>query len=273
MRRFRALSLSFTLIAACQSATHAPELEPLGVVESLPVEYESRVAYAGGLAALEEPWDGSEPALPGGATFDVLVDLVSLPAAAAERLIAGNATGLGGWRVGRAAAEAQLAALVESGTAESVSDSRLGIFADRTSYVAVSNQIAFISAFEVEKSAAVLIADPVVDVLQDGIVARVRVSPVAESALLELDVTLAMTDVEHPIQNAEVRIPGSKTPVTLQLPIACRQELRSSFVLASDECAVLSGLATTDPERRLLAFVRAQPLTHGTAPAQRSTAP
>ena len=156
-----------------------------------------------------------------------------------------------------------------------MSDSRLGVFAERTSYIAVANQIAFISSFEVEKSGDVLVADPVVDVLQDGVVARVRVSPAAPAAngALELEIALAMTDVEHPIQDAEAHIPGSAVPVKLQLPIACRQELRSTFALASDECAVLSGLATSDPERRLLAFVRAQPLAHGSMPAQRSTAP
>jgi hypothetical protein len=248
-------------------------LEPLTVGPALEVEYESSLAYAGGLAAAEEPWSGlSEPA-PGSDAVDVLVELVSLPRAVAERLFAGAPRELGGWRVERAAAETRLAELIEAGVAESLNDSRLSLFSDRSGYISVVNQIAFISAFEVEKSADALIADPVVGVLQDGILVRVRPMRVSDGTV-SLALSLSKTDVEHPIRSSEVRIPGTEHPVTLQLPIACRQELRSDFALRPDECAVLSGLAPSDPERRLLAFVTAAPLAPGAAPAPpRSTGP
>jgi hypothetical protein len=273
MQRFVLCALLFAAAASCRTTPELSALEPLAVGAALEVEYESSVAYAGDFTAAEEPWSGLAEPAPGSHAIDVLVEIVSLPRAAAERLFDGAPRELGGWRVERQGAETRLAELVDSGIAESVADSRMCVFAGQSAFISVLNQIAFISSFEVEKSADTLIADPVVGVLQDGILACLRPTR-ATDGTLSLALELSMTDVELPIQDAEVRIPGSVHPVTLQLPIASRQVLRTTFGLTPGECAVLSGLAPADPGRRLLAFVTAEPLVPGAAPTpSRSAAP
>ena len=84
--------------------------------------------------------------------------------------------------------------------------------------VAVINQTAYVRDFDVEVAQAAFIADPKVDVIQDGLV--LEVEPVIlndrKYILLKIDPTVA--ELQRPIPTFTTSLAGSTLPVTLQLP-------------------------------------------------------
>jgi hypothetical protein len=271
----RILALAFALVStgACRSAAGLipADLEPLESSATIPVRYDSRITFAGALSLPVlsgfEPQPDEE-----GQAIDVRVQLLAMPHAVGRRLL-DSPSGLGGWLVDRTRAEALVLDLVDSEVATSLQDSRLCVFLNRPGQLQLINQRAYISAFKVEKSAQVMIADPVIGVLNDGIEFQALSRSVAVGSVA-LDLRFVLTNVQTPIRNASANVPGALEPVTLQLPIASRQELLCDLELKPEQCAVLGGLSGADPNGCLLAFVSAEPMerVEGAGTAARSRA-
>lgn len=84
--------------------------------------------------------------------------------------------------------------------------------------VAVINQTSYIRDFDVEVAQAAFIADPKVDVIQDGIVLDVRPTITHDRKHVVLSLQPTVAELLRPIPTFTTSLSGQTTPVTLQLP-------------------------------------------------------
>ena len=101
-------------------------------------------------------------------------------------------------------------------------------------HVAVINQTAYVRDFDVEVAQAAFIADPKVDVIQDGIV--LDVSPV----ILNLNPTVA--ELQRPIPTFTTSLAGSTLPVTVQLPNLTVTNFSTTVKVPDGGTVLLGGL-------------------------------
>jgi len=101
--------------------------------------------------------------------------------------------------------------------------------------IATLDQRSFITGYEKQTIGAMTILDPVVEVLQTGLVfeASVVQVPGANGGVIQVALTLA--DVLDPVPTAELKIPPSLAPMTIQLPEENRTTWRSESLNFTDE--------------------------------------
>jgi general secretion pathway protein D len=85
-------------------------------------------------------------------------------------------------------------------------------------HVAVINQTSYVRDFDVEVAQAAFIADPKVDVIQDGIVLDVQPVILNDRKYIILNLNPTVAELERPIPTFTTSLAGSTLPVTLQLP-------------------------------------------------------
>lgn len=135
---------------------------------------------------------------------------------------------------------------------------RLTVFGAQRAVISVLNQISYLKGFEPELVGDSFQLDPVIDVLQEGVILEVIpiISPDPESIHLSLDVHIA--NVKQPIQQKELRIPTLDVTLELQVPEVSTLEWNSEDLrLREGECGFqVKGLEVSDwteegKERRL----------------------
>lgn len=82
--------------------------------------------------------------------------------------------------------------------------------------VQIANQTAYVKDFEVTRNGDSVVADPVVDVVQDGLRAEV-VATFLEADLMAVGIDVQIQQLERPIPQFTTTV-GTNTPVTIQLP-------------------------------------------------------
>ncbi|MBX3461759.1 MAG: hypothetical protein KF830_01195 [Planctomycetes bacterium] len=102
--------------------------------------------------------------------------------------------------------------------AEIMNSQILSVLNRERGHVAVINQTAYVRDFDVEVAQAAFIADPKVDVIQDGIV--LDVTPVIhhDRKYITLNLNPTVAELQRPIPTFTTSLAGSTLPVTLQLP-------------------------------------------------------
>jgi general secretion pathway protein D len=102
--------------------------------------------------------------------------------------------------------------------AEIMNSQILSVLNRERGHVAVINQTAYVRDFDVEVAQAAFIADPKIDVIQDGIV--LDVTPVIhhDRKYITLNLNPTVAELQRPIPTFTTSLAGSTLPVTLQLP-------------------------------------------------------
>ena len=101
---------------------------------------------------------------------------------------------------------------------EIVNSQYLSVLDKERGHVAVINQTAYVRDFDVEVAQASFIADPKVDVIQDGIVLDVRPVIQQDRKYIILNLNPTIAELSRPIPTFTTSLAGSTLPVTLQLP-------------------------------------------------------
>jgi type II secretory pathway component HofQ len=109
-------------------------------------------------------------------------------------------------------------------------------------HVAVINQTAYVRDFDVEVAQAAFIADPKVDVIQDGIV--LDVSPVIQNdrKYITLNLNPTVAELQRPIPTFTTSLAGSTLPVTVQLPNLTVTNFSSTVRVPDGGTVLLGGL-------------------------------
>lgn len=111
-----------------------------------------------------------------------------------------------------------LRAIEKQEDAEVVNSQILSVLDRERGHVAVMNQTAYVRDFDVEVAQASFIADPKVDVIQDGIVLDVQPVIQQDRKYIILNLTPTVAQLQRPIPTFTTSLAGSTLPVTLQLP-------------------------------------------------------
>ncbi len=108
-----------------------------------------------------------------------------------------------------------------------------------TGLISRIDKTAYLREYELEEKGSVLIAEPVVDVVRDGI--SISFSAMSlEGGVMGLSLGLALLDLEKPIADTEVVLREGLAPVRIQLPQISIRRLEVALELQGDHFAVLS---------------------------------
>ncbi len=140
-----------------------------------------------------------------------------------------------------------LRAVSKSERVELVTAPRLLVFNTARANIAVLNQVAYVKDFDVEIAQAASIADPIIDVVQDGVVLDVRpvVSADRRSVLMELRPTVAT--LKRPIRQQTTTL-GSQNSVAIELPEVDIQRVRTTVPLPDGGTVLLGGLKVSEKQ-------------------------
>lgn len=106
----------------------------------------------------------------------------------------------------------------------------------RMASTAKINQTSYVRDFAIEATKSALVADPVVDVVQDGLTVQAMAAPRADGSL-GLSLSASLTELHRPIPTFTTSL-GVGKPVTIQLPnvtsvkVEAKVELRPGQIVA-----------------------------------------
>jgi hypothetical protein len=246
-------ALVLVLLPAACSAPR-PAVDPVAVLGAHDLRYHASYASGGLPMGTFEPID-VDPDAPERRRIRVSAELVSLERELAARIFGPRAAGLCSFRIPAGESERLVDWLRAEGL-EPWNTSAVEQYDGQRSYIAVVNQRAYVAAFEVEASPDALIADPRIDVLSSGFLLDLR-GELTEAGSIDLEPHVSYARTPSSIPTRTMRIPGSSTPVTLQLPEVLLEELSTRVALAPDEVLVLGGLEGEDG-RALFVLLRAE---------------
>ena len=109
-------------------------------------------------------------------------------------------------------------------------------------HVAVINQTAYVRDFDVEVAQAAFIADPKVDVIQDGIVLDVQPVIQNDRKYITLNLNPTVAELQRPIPTFTTSLAGSTLPVTVQLPNLTVTNFSTTVKVPDGGTVLLGGL-------------------------------
>lgn len=129
-------------------------------------------------------------------------------------------------------------------------------------HVAVINQTSYVRDFDVEVAQAAFIADPKIDVIQDGIVLDVQPVILNDRKYIILNLNPTVAELERPIPTFTTSLAGSTLPVTLQLPKLTVTNFWTTVKVPDGGTVLLGGLrqVLTKERRAEIPFLTTLPL-------------
>lgn len=138
-----------------------------------------------------------------------------------------------------------LRAVSKSERVEIVTSPKLTVHNGARGNLAVLNQVAYVQDFNVEIAQAASIADPIVNVVQDGVILDVRPAVSADRRFITLELRPTIANLKRPIRE-QVTTLGSQNSVTIQLPEVDIQRVRTTIPMPDGGTVMLGGLKVTD---------------------------
>ena len=260
------LALALFPLAACAAADPAPApFEPLEVRGTFPVTYEARVAGRGvgemTSIARGDRLSEEAPAATETPQFEIGCELIRLDAGTAARLFDWSPADPKARTVDMARIRELLDSEDLAGRISLITTPSVLLIDGQRGAVTVCNQTAYISHFDLLMAEGCAVADPVVDVISDGVFLDLRATSPPGSARVQLELDLEVVKLHRPIPVVEVAAPGSSARVAFQQPVLSTQRLTTSADVGPTECLILTAFDGEDPDSRLFAFLTARRLT------------
>ncbi len=111
--------------------------------------------------------------------------------------------------------------------------------------LSVLNQVAYVQDFDVEIAQAASIADPIIQVIQDGVILDVRPVVSADRRFLTLELRPTIAELKRPIPERVTTL-GSQNSVTIQLPEVEIQRVRTSIPMPDGGTVLLGGMRISE---------------------------
>ena len=275
MKKIPAL-VALSLLVAC-SSTPQIVVEPIEPAASLPVEYVAHLSTTA-LPHFEDADFGIEleditndvlgpsgqlTEKPEPGEMDELVEIgclmVQLPREAARQMLSQCESRLGANLIERSVAEERFEALREHPRVDMLHCPRLSLYHGQRGNLTTSNQVAYIDSFKLEVSGdgEVFIADPVIGVARDGLSMDLVIGEREADEAIPVDLTLHTSELQGPMIEAEGRLPGTATPVTVQLPLFATQRLHVAADLSAEQALVIGAVPGGGPDLVRLLLVTA----------------
>jgi type II secretory pathway component GspD/PulD (secretin) len=140
-----------------------------------------------------------------------------------------------------------LRAVSKSERRELVTTPKLLVFNNARANISVMNQVAYVRDFDVEIAQAASIADPIVDVVMDGVVLDVRPVVSADRRFIVMELRPTVATLKRPIREVATTL-ASQNPVTIQLPELDIQRVRTTVPMPDGGTVMLGGLKFSEKE-------------------------
>ena len=134
-----------------------------------------------------------------------------------------------------------LRAVSKSERIETVTTPRLIVNNGARANLAVLNQVAYVQDFNVQIAQAASIADPIIRVIQDGVILDVRPVVSADRRFITLELRPTIAQLKRPIIEQPTTL-GTQNSVTIQLPEVEIQRVRTSIPIPDGSTVLLGGL-------------------------------
>ncbi len=134
-----------------------------------------------------------------------------------------------------------LRAVDKSERIETVTAPRVTVNNGARANVSVLNQVAYVQDFDVQIAQAASIADPIIKVIQDGVILDVRPVVSADLQYITLELRPTIAQLQRPIREAPTTL-GTSNSVTIQLPEVEIQRVRTSIPIPDGGTVLLGGL-------------------------------
>ena len=118
---------------------------------------------------------------------------------------------------------------------------RLTVHNTQRGHVSILNEVAYIRDFDTNTATGVAVADPVVDVIRDGIVLDVRPTISADRRYITLELRPTLAVLLRPIPTFTTSL-GVGTPVAIQTPQLTLQRIRTTITVPDGGSFVIGGL-------------------------------
>ncbi len=246
---------------ACVTPSTHEGLPVLHALSSVPVEYTARLAADGPGEFGEWEPGGDEEAAGNPLQIETRMELIEVSNEIATLMVpAEESTGMGRL-VERPATEALGAQLREADdSGQTIAFPHIVTNSGQRGTISIQNQQAFISGFEVtmtQQQPWSMMADPVVSVAEDGTFVELR-ARASSAGSVNLDVDLRMAQANMPMGTAEVRLPGTHVPVTIQTPCFITQSVQTQASLSPDQALVLGPWPALRQGHSMVAIVTTQ---------------
>jgi tetratricopeptide (TPR) repeat protein len=134
-----------------------------------------------------------------------------------------------------------LRAVKKSKRSELVIEPSLMVYNTARANLVVANQVSYVSDFDVEIASSASIADPIVQVANDGVYLDVRPVVTADRRFVWIDVRPTVANLLRPIPTLQTSL-GVGSPVTLMLPQLELQKIRTRVILPDGGTLMLGGM-------------------------------
>src|SRR5258706_548487 len=138
-----------------------------------------------------------------------------------------------------------LRAVSKSERSELVTSPRITVYNTARGNLSVLNQVAYVQDFNVEIAQGASIADPIVNVVQDGVVLDVRPVVSADRRFITLELRPTIATLKRPMREVVTTL-GSQNSVTIQLPEVEYQRVRTSIPMPDGGTVLLGGMKVSD---------------------------
>ena len=238
MKTLLALCATALLCFATGCASRPEAFEPMA---ELTPESDFEVTYSGGIGAkpivndLPVP-EGVED--PDTKAYELEVRFLRAKPENARRMFGDRAIEIGASSLPAAEVTEELLA-----QATLISAPRLLVYEKQKGTVLVANQLSFVSGFELQGKEATRVADPIVEVANEGIYLEMHTVSADENKL-RLTVGVTMSEIVRPIEVQKVRLYGAD--VEIQVPVTYTQQLSAAGDISEDRVLVLTGMMGRD---------------------------
>jgi type II secretory pathway component GspD/PulD (secretin) len=135
-----------------------------------------------------------------------------------------------------------LTAVSKSERVELVTAPKILVFNTARSNLAVMNQVAYVQDFDVEIAQAASIADPIISVVEDGVILDVRPVVSADRRFVTLEVRPTVAELQRPIRTFTTSLGASGNSVTIQLPEVEKSMIKTSIPMPDGGTVLLGGM-------------------------------
>ncbi len=119
---------------------------------------------------------------------------------------------------------------------------RLTIFNSQRANLTLVNQVSYVKDYDVEVAQTAFIADPIVDVVQDGLTLDVRPVVSHDRKYVTLEVNPTLATLIRPIRTFESNLSGLTTPVVIELPEVRYSQASTTVKVPDGGYLVIGGL-------------------------------
>ena len=137
--------------------------------------------------------------------------------------------------------EVVLRAVAKQERSEIITAPRLLIYNNTRASMSVLRHTSYIRDFDVEIAQAAAVANPVVDVVRDGVVLDVRPVVSADRRFITMELRPTVMTLELPIPNFTTTL-GVGQPVSIQLPAVTLQRVRTTVTMPDGGTLMLGGM-------------------------------